>query len=246
MRNTTTETLETAVAETEVENVSKPVEHLVSETRQFHKILETETPRFTAKGLSESFLSLGEPLADMLENSEAQWVAYRFGTPEAVKVWKDRAPGGYRLRNNLMQDVDLALMFNKEGQSSLDVIRKGSGDTDMTKDIVQLVKVARKYPEDISATGLTEEHLAAAEAAGKELSDLFATAEIAVDKTRALKFKRDQAKTFTANFLSMIRRYADVIYRDEPEKRELFVSAYDQEKYYSYKQSQQNENSPLL
>lgn len=247
MKNTTLETLIRNIDATEPKPITKPVEHLTSEVRQFYKILETEKERFQARGLSAEFLSLGYALSDELVERESNWLTNRFGDPEKVKQWKTYAPDAYRLRSNLEQDIDLALLDNKEAQHSLTLIKKGEGDEDMLLDISKLVQLGRTYPDEIVANGLSEEYLAEAELKGQQYASLFTSAEIAVDKTREMKEARDKAKVFTSNYLSLIRKYADVIYRDEPEKRDLFVSEYEADKYRAkkLKEQKESEESPL-
>lgn len=240
MKNTTLENLIQNIDATDVVPVPKPVEHLASESHQFYKILETEKERFQARGLSAGFLSLGYVLSEELVKREGEWLANRFGDPEKVKLWKKHAPDAGKLCSNLLQDLDLALMDNKEAQHSLKSIKKGEGEEDMLLDISKLVQLGRNYPEEIVANGLSEEYLADAELKGQQYASLFAAAEIAVDKNRAIKEARDKAKVFTSNYLSLIRKYADAIYRDEPEKRELFVSEYDADRNRLQKKREQD------
>lgn len=229
MKEVTLETLVSTIEATDRMSISMPVEDQLSELRQFYKIMETEKDRFIARGLTPEFCSIGYALSEVLDKAESDWVADRFDTPEVVKLWKERAVGGYTLRNNLLQDLELALMGLEEAEYSLEVIRKGDDEEDMLFDISKLVNLCKKYPAEVAAGGITEEVIADATMQGQQLTSLFSSAEIAADATRARKRFRDQAKTFAHNYLSLIRKYADAIYRDEPEKRALFVSKYRRE-----------------
>ncbi len=241
MKNASLETLSSDIEATEIDGTSKPVEHLVSEVRQFYKIMETEKPRFLARGLKEPFLTIGYALSDFLEKSETDWLSNRFGSPEVVALWKENSPEAYKLRDHLEQDIDLALMDNEEAQHSLKVIKKGEGDEDMLLDIPKLVSLGRKHIDEVILSGVTEEDLTAIETKGQQFTSLFSSAEIAADATRKMKRIRDKAKTFTNSYLSLIRRYADAIYRDEPEKRELFVSEYESERNAEYRRKKKAE-----
>lgn len=227
MKNTTLETLIPTIDAIEAKVIPKPVEHLISEARQFHTILETEKPLFVARGLSEEFLSLGFGIAVVLQDREEKWLARRFDEPEVVDLWKKKVVEGYEVRGQLLADLDLALMDNTKAQRSIEKVKEGSGTADMLLDIGKLVEIGQTYPDDIVSGGLSLEYLANAEAKGHELTKLYNSSEVAQGEATELKDARDKAKVFTAGYLSLIRKYADVIYRNDPDKRDLFVSEYD-------------------
>lgn len=227
MKDTTLGTLVQKIDATPAEAVSKPVEYLISEARQFFKLMETEAPKFEAKGLPAEFLTLGYAISDVLEKSESEWITSRFGEPEVVARWKERSVDGFKLRSELLAELGVALMDHSDAIHSLKSIKKGKSSEDMLLDIPKLIKLARCYPEDTATFGITDEYLANAETTVQQLTSLFSSAEIAIDENRQLKVARDKAKVFTAGYLSIIRKYADVIYRDDPEMRERFVSKYD-------------------
>lgn len=162
-----------------------------------------------------------------MEKRENKWLVRRFDTPEAVALWKKKQPEAIKFKSDLMADIDLALMDNKEAQQSLKVIRKGDNTEDMLLDIQKLITLGRTYLDEIIAGGLSEEYLNAAEEKGQQLTKIFVASEIAVGETNDLKNARNKAKIFTTKYLSLIRKYADVIYRDDENKRALFVSHYD-------------------
>lgn len=246
MKNTTLETLIQNIDATEAEVVPKPVEHLISEIRQFYKILETEKPLFIARGLTDEFLSLGYAISDVLEERESNWLVRRFNTPEVVALWKKTEPEAYKFKSDLLGDIDLALMDNEDAQRSLKLIRKGDDTEDMLLDIAKLVTLGRTNLDAIIASGLSEEYLTTAEIRGQQLTSLFASSEVATSETNKVKDARNKAKVFTADYLSLIRKYADVIYRDDEEKRALFVSDYDTARVKKKNNSKDDEKSADL
>lgn len=244
MKNCTPETLQEQIAATVPKKQAKPVEHMVMELYQCGLIFETEGHHFRAKGLSQAFLDCANALAQELKSREEVWVSDRFDKPAAQQQWKAVQESAYSLRKELAEDLALALLDHYEAEQSLKEIRKGKGDADLLLDLSSLIGVARKYGSAVEAAGISQEYLNTAEKRTAELANLYAEAKIATDQTRALKHARNQSKQFAHEYLKLIRKYASVIYRDQPEKRQLFVSSYKQENNRNYRLSKSKKSLP--
>lgn len=229
MVNTSPANLVDVVNSTKQRDISKPVEHVVSELKQFHSAFETLNDRFTAKGIPEAFLDVAIPLSELLSQSEADWVNGRFATPEQRKKWKELSPKGEVVRDDLFSDLSITLIDNKESQSILKTIARGEGHADTLQDIPELITLARSNPAESALAGITEERLLEAEAIAKECADSFAATKTIPAGASVLKVNRDKAKTFASEYLSRVRFYVKHIFKNEPELRALFFSAYRQE-----------------
>lgn len=244
MKTVTPMNLVTAIASVEPSPKGKPLPHLVAELRQFASAFSTESVRFTARGLREEFLRTASVLADELERRESAWTGGRFVTPEEKALWKKLSEIGYDCRDRLLDDLDLALMDNSDAQRTLAAIREGDSAEDMILDISKLVELARRYFTEVAASGVTEKQLTDAAILGKQVADAFAATIGSGQSSKTLKLERDKARTFAADYSALVRRYADTIYRDEPEKRALFVSAYDKAKNKKYHSKTSDTEAP--
>ena len=229
MKNTTPANLADTIHLQEPQSNGKPIPQLIAELRQFGSQFPAESVRFTSRGLKLDFLAVATVLADLLEQRESIWVNGRVATPESKAIWKALSEQGYICRDNLLEDLELALMDNPDALRALAEIRKGEGPEDMILDIAKLVELAKQHAAEVTASGITAKMLADATDLDKRLAEAFAATTGSGATAAALKLERDKARTFAVNYTSLIRRYADTIYRDEPEKRALFVSNWSKE-----------------
>ena len=232
-----------AINATEPETNGKPVPYLLAELNQIAKICTTEAPKFTARGLGQPFLNCAVPLANELEKRETVWTASRFVTPETRSAWKALSQKGYELRDSLQAELDLALMDNPSAQKTLDAIREGTGAEDMILDIAKLVELGREHLLEVTAAGITPLMLDAAADLDRQLTLAFASKEATPGGSAPLKIARDRARTFASDYLSLIRRYADVIYKNDPTIRALFASKYQSEKNRKYRETASAKNA---
>ncbi len=229
MRNTTPTNLIEVINATEPNSSTKPVDHVIAELFQMSSALNDEKGKFIAKGLTDDFISVSAHLGKELQNRQANWVAGRFISSEQKLLWDELSPKGYDIRDMLVDDLEIAFYGNDELMRSLNVIKKGDGPEDMLQDLPQLTTVAESNMELASVVGITEESLLEVKQFSDSCAEAFASITVTPEQSAALKNSRDKAKAFATEYLSLIRFYADRIYRTDPETRQRFTSAYYRE-----------------
>lgn len=235
MKHTTPDNLIEKIDAVEIEESRKPVEFVVAELRQFGQALVLLKDRFTQKGLSPEFLLVAEPLADELQQREAEWLTGRFVSPEIKEKWDAAWAEGNARCSSLMDDLEISFYGNVEAMRALSQIEKGKGPEDMLQDIPQLVHLAETNLSAVAEVGITQEFLDETKVFGAECQDLFASSVVSDDEVEPIKEARDRAKTFAVKYLSLVRFYADRLFRREPDLREKFVSRYEQERNDTYR-----------
>ena len=172
---------------------------------------------------------MGTPISTILAEAEHNWLTGQFDRPELVKQWKERELEGEQRRDDLLGDMELALEDIPEAVKTLGLIRLGEGPEDMLDDLGALVATGKKYLAAAIKGGISETTLEVVEEFCADSKELFAKASSTPEMKSSLKMKRDQARTFAMEYLSIIRRYADQIYKYDEPTRLLFVSTYQAE-----------------
>lgn len=229
MRTITPETLLAFIEATEPLKHRKPIMYLISELRQFSLLLQQHAADFTSRGLSEEFLNCAELIANELEKRESCWVANRF-TPNGDKAqWKKARKEALHLKERLIDQLELALFDDSTALEQLREIKMEKGDELLPFAIDKLTTLAANHAAKAAQVGLTKEQIEEYSTKSDTYVQLFAKADIAPDEVARVKQARDKARTIAEKYCSLIRYYADRIYRDAPETRKLFVSKYQSE-----------------
>lgn len=230
MKNVTSQNLNGYIASLVSKQFTKPVEFVTAELDSIHKALEPRIADFTGRGLKTDFLKLGAPVSALLADADHQWISAQFDLPAQILQWKKSSIEGYQFRDDLEEDIELALEDIPEAMKTVAIIKEGKGPENMLDDIAALVVLGRKYLTATVAGGISEDRLTEAEQFCKDLRELFAKASVTPETKGHLKEHRDQVKTFAKEYLATIRRYADKIYKYDEETRALFSSPYEMER----------------
>lgn len=229
MKNTTPENLAEVINDTEPRRIPKPVEHVAVELSQVDSALSILKNDFQKRGLSEGFLSLGALIRLALIEAEQEWVNGRWVTGEKRAQWEELSALSDEKLGSFVDELEMALWDNEDAMRSIAQVEEGKGPEDMLLDLPLVAGVARNHYDAVIAGGITEEDIVDIETLATEASVAFTAVNMPPEVAEQLKVKRDKVKTVAADYLSLIRFYADRIYRKDAEKRSMFVSAYSRQ-----------------
>ena len=203
-----------------------PVDVFNQEAENLYQVAVSDKEDLMARGLEEETIELLAKAAGACRYAEAAWNKERNEKQAAEREWKEKSPGAYSLRSDLLSELEFAFYEDHELQSAIDRIRDGNGDADMIQDLMDLSVLGKDHLEKLQETGFDAAMLDQAENMADQMSVLLARANGTKDSNSESKEIRDKAYSYLKELVSEVRRYGKFVFRKDEEHAAKYASAY--------------------
>jgi len=229
--STTTEfnELKDKIEEMDVKNIlypDIPVDVFNQEAEDLYQVALMDKEKLMERGLSEEIIELLNKATGASRYSEAMWNKERNEQQEAERIWKEKSPAIFDLRNDLIHEFEFAFVSLPHLHSALDRIKDGNGNADMIQDLMNLAVLGRENPEPLQSTNFEMSLLDKAENSSGEMADILAKANGAKEDDNKAKVLRDKAYTYLKGIVDEVRRYGKFIFRKDENHVAKYASAY--------------------
>lgn len=215
----------TAIPTKEAKSPNMPVDVYVQEAVDVIDVASDNKAEFKKTGLDMPFLKDALVRCGALREAESRWMTMFNVEADAQKVWLEKSPKAYFMRDDLLDVQRYAFRKNDDLLKNVRNIAKGRGHSDMLQDLNDIAALAKKNekyftPINFDMAGFEE---AADLAASMSLILADAHSEENINKARLI---RDKAYTHLKEVVDEIRDAGKFIFRYEPEILEKFSSDY--------------------
>jgi hypothetical protein len=179
-----------------------------------------------ARGLKAEILDMLIERVGASRHAQALWYKERHAKQEAEREWREKSPGGYKLRNLLLSEFEFAFYADPALMSRVDEARKGSGHSDMIQDLTDLSLLGKENILLLEGTNFDSPLLDTAIQQSDELAKILAIANGEKAEDSQAKLTRDKAYTFLKELVDEVRRVGKFVFRDNPERIEGYEISY--------------------
>jgi hypothetical protein len=185
-------------------------------------------------GLSWDLVSDLPRRAGALREAEALWNTLRFTGKDASKIWREKSPAAYDLKNKLLQAFRFA--FRKENKllDAVKAITKGNSHADMIQDLNDLKHLGEQKTDLLAAINFDMSLLDKAAETSVQMAKLLAAATDERDTHDETKRVRNKAFTYLKKAVDEIYEYGQFIFKQNDKRRWGYKS------YYMYTRRKKN------
>jgi len=217
----------TAIADDQVKTpTSIPVDAYVQEAENLYDWCQDDREALTAKGLNWELVEDIPLRAGALSRAESLWFKERFTREEAEKMWKEKSPFAYKLRDDLLKDFRFAYRKIDDLTGKVRAIAEGNTHADMLQDLNDLVAIGEGNPEPLAAINFDMSLLDQADQTADEMAALLAAATgERIDYSESKKI-RDKAYTHVKEVVDEVYAFGQYVFRDNDERLKGYRSTY--------------------
>ncbi len=186
---------------------------------------QPDKEQLMAAGLDWSLVESLRSAAAALREAESRWLVERYARDEAREDWKNKAPGAYALRAEMLHDGRYAYRNHGAATGKLRQIARGTGHADMIQDLSDLASLGHRHADLLKAINYDLGKLDSAKQAAHELAGLLAESR-ATDEYIEAKDVRDRAFTYLQGMVRAIRDCGQYVFWRDGSRVSGYASAY--------------------
>ncbi|MCP5103265.1 MAG: hypothetical protein GY950_07800 [bacterium] len=203
-----------------------PVDTYVQEAENLHKWCRKDQEALTAKGLDWNLVTDIPLRSGALREAESLWSNERFSREEAQKLWKEKSPLTYQLRNSLLLDFRFAFRKDEEFMGRIKAIADGDSNADTIQDLNDLSVLGREKSGPLTAINYDMSLIDLAAQTADEMAELLATATgERIDASESKKI-RDRAYAHLKEAVDEIHAYGQYVFRNNEDRLKGYRSNY--------------------
>ena len=203
-----------------------PVDVYIQEAENLYHWALKDKEDLTNRGLQWNYVEELPIRAGALREAESLWITKRFTKEEAGKLWKEKSPGAYELRNELLHDLRFAYRNNAELSSRVSAIAEGTGHADMLQDLNDLSVLGKNNQEPLNSIKMNLALLDEAAKTADELSSILASATGGEEVFTKAKKIRDKAYTYLKKAVDEVNDYGQFVFYHDDNRLKGYSSAY--------------------
>ncbi|WP_271784733.1 hypothetical protein [Aquimarina algiphila] len=216
-----------AVSQNDVKPPSTPVDIYLQESEDLSIWVQEDKALLIGKGLNWNNNVLDLPIrAGACRHAQSLWMSERYSQEEAAKIWKEKSPKAYELRNDLLADLRFAYRKRPDLTARVRTIADGTGDADMIQDLSDISALGKANPDELLVTKFDMNLLNKAAQQADALAQLRAKANGATLDNSKAKDIRDRAFTHLKEAVDEIRDTGKYVFRKDPERYKGYISRY--------------------
>lgn len=217
----------TAVADDHVKIPgSIPVDAYIQEAENLYIWCQEDQAQLTAKGLDWNLVEDIAARSGALGRAQALWNREWNTLKESEKLWKEKAPIAYKLRDDLIKDFRFAYRNDEDLTGKVRDIAEGRSHADMIQDLNDLVALGEKHPEPLAAINFDMTLLDQADQLADEMAALYAAAISERAALSEAKNIRDKAYTYLKEVVDEVYDFGQYVFRDNEERLKGYRSNY--------------------
>ena len=215
-----------AIPEEETQNPDIPVDAAVQEAEDLHHWSLDDEVELTKVGLDWTLVTSLPERAGACRVAQSKWMKEQHTPEEAEKLWKERAPKAYELRQELLDSFRFAFRNDDVLLGRVSQITEGTGHDDMIQDLSDLAELGKAHTDLLTGISFDVTLLDKAETESDELGSLRGEVNGEKLSKNEEKIIRDQAFTYMKKAMKEIRACGVYAFRNNPDRQKGYFSRY--------------------
>ncbi len=197
---------------------SIPVDNYVQEAENLYAWCQEDQTQLTAKGLDWTMVEDMVARSGALSRAQALWAQERNSREEAERLWRERSPLAYKLRDDLLRDFRFAYRKDEDIIKKVRIVSEGGSNADMIQDLNDLVALGEKHPDPLAAINFDMTLLDQADQMADEIASLYAGAIVERAEYSEAKKIRDKAYTYLKEAVDELYAFGRYVFRENDER----------------------------
>jgi hypothetical protein len=229
-----------AIADDQTKSPTLPIDIFLQEAENLYQWCQDDKDKLTAASLDWTVVDDLPVRSGALRQAESLWFKERFTREEAEKLWNEKSPQAYELRNQLLHDFRFAFRKNSDLANRVSQIADGNGHADMIQDLNDLAELGKANTELLTAIGFDAALLDTAAVMSDEMADLLSKATADRADNNHARVTRDKAYTLLKQAVDEIRECGQYVFWRDAQRYKGYVSVYFKRHNISNKTNQNN------
>ena len=215
-----------AIAKEGTKHPTIPMDVYLQEAEDLHEWAQKDRKALEAVGVEWKVVETLPARVGAVREAQSQWNAQRFAQSEAARKYKELAPDGYDLRDQLVHHMLYAYRDVSDVLGRVRAIAEGDGHADMIQDLSDLAALGKRNPEPLKSIGADLKLLDRAAASSATLAELLAKSHGAGGDPSAARVLRDKAFTYLKDVVDQVREAGRYVFWRDRERARGYASAY--------------------
>ena len=218
--------LATISAIKEIKSPNMPVDIYLQEAEDLHHWSLDDKAKLMGAGLDAALIGDLPVRAGACREAQSLWTKERNTREEAEQEWKDKSPGAYELRDELLHSFRYGFRKRDDLLSRVKEIAEGDGHADMIHDHNDLAVLGRENKPLLKKIKLDMAKLDLAAATANEMADVLSRANGERSADSQVRVVRDQAYTYLKEAVDEIRSCGKYVFWKNKNRLKGYRSEY--------------------
>ena len=215
-----------AIPEDQVKSPAMPVDHYLQEAENLHSWSQKDKDDLIANGLDWRFAEELPVRTGALRQAQSIWFKERYGHEKAQRVWNEKSPAAYELRDSLLHSMRYAYRKQPELLQRVSEIADGNGHVDMIQDLNDIAVLGKANPEPLTAINKDLAELDRAAQTANEMAELMGDVSGERKSSRAARVIRDKAYTYLKEAVDEVRACGQYVFWKNESRLKGYASEY--------------------
>ncbi|MEJ2543460.1 MAG: hypothetical protein P8Y99_05285 [Calditrichaceae bacterium] len=215
-----------AIPDAESKSLNMPVDAYLQEAENLYQWCQEDKDALTKAGLDWSYVDDLPVRAGALREAESIWFKERFSQQEAQKIWNEKSPQAYELRDELLHIMQFAYRNDPALARRVSEIYEGGSHADMIQDLNDISVLGKANTAPLEAISVDLTLLDQAADMANEMADLLSKATVGKEDKSPTRIIRDKAYTHLKEAVDEIRNCGQFVFWRNESRHKGYVSAY--------------------
>jgi len=215
-----------ALPDERLKSPALPIDTFLQEAENLYTWCQEDKEQLVQASLDWALVEKLPVLCGALRQAESMWFKDRFTREEAEKIWKEKSPAAYDLRNQLLHDFHFAYRNSLDLTGRVRRIAEGNGHADMIQDLNDMAELGKANSTQLNAIGFNLEQLELAASTSDEMAQLLSMATTERASDNQARIIRDKAFTLLKETVDEIRQCGQYIFWRDPQRFKGYISFY--------------------
>ena len=215
-----------AIPTDQLKKMSMPLDVYLQEAENLYQWCQGDQAELTKAGLDWTMAQDLPVRAGACREAQSLWFKDRFTKEEAEKLWKEKSPAAYELRDEILRAMRFAYRKLPDLLNRVSAITEGSGHADMIQDLNDAAILGKENSEPLTAISFDLTQLDTAASMANELGELYARATTDRADNSEARIIRDQTFTHLKEAVDEINECGQYVFHKTPDRLKGYTSAY--------------------
>ena len=215
-----------AIPDEQMKSPNMPVDTYLQEAENLHQWCRQDKEDLSKAGLDWRFVDELPPRAGALREAESIWFKERFSRQEAQKIWNEKSPQAYDLRDQLLHIMQFAYRNDTSLANRVSEIYEGSSHADMIQDLNDIAVLGKANIAPLEAVSMDLTMLDQAAAVANEMAELLSKATVDKEDKSPARIIRDKAYTHLKEAVDEIRNCGQYVFWRNESRNKGYISQY--------------------
>ncbi len=215
-----------AMPDEDIKSPFMPMDVYLQEAENTYQWCQADKDKLVAAGLDWTLVEDLPARAGATRQAESLWFTDRFKREEAERLWKEKSPAAYDLRDQLLHDFHFAYRKLPELTSRVSKIAEGNSHADMIQDLNDLAELGKANTEPLTKISFDLTLLDKAAATSDEMAELLSLAATNRADNNEARVTRDKAYTYLKQAMDEIRECGQYVFWRDEQRYKGYISQY--------------------